>query len=55
MARRKIPFLPNNYYHVYNRGANKADIFRNDKDYGFLLKQVEIKAWRAMFLSSLIA
>ena len=41
MARRKIPFLPNNYYHVYNRGANKADIFRNDKDYGFLLKQVQ--------------
>jgi len=41
MARRKIPFLPNNYYHVYNRGANKADIFLNDKDYVFLLKQVK--------------
>lgn len=41
MARRNIPFLPNNYYHVYNRGANKADIFRNDKDYLFLLKQIK--------------
>ncbi len=41
MARRKIPFLPNNYYHVYNRGTNKADIFRNDKDYVFLLNQVQ--------------
>ena len=40
MARRKIPFLPNCYYHIYNRGANKADIFRNDKDYVFLLKQI---------------
>jgi len=41
MARRKTPFLPNNYYHVYNRGANRADIFLNDKDYTFLLKQVK--------------
>jgi putative transposase len=41
MARRNIPFLPNNYYHVYNRGANKADIFLNDKDYVFLLKQIK--------------
>jgi REP element-mobilizing transposase RayT len=41
MARRKTPFLPNNYYHVYNRGANRADIFLNDKDYVFLLKQVK--------------
>ncbi len=41
MPRRKLSFLPNNYYHAYNRGANKADIFRNDKDYVFLLKQVQ--------------
>jgi REP element-mobilizing transposase RayT len=24
---------PNNYYHVYNRSANKLTIFHNDKDY----------------------
>jgi REP element-mobilizing transposase RayT len=41
MARRKIPFLPNNYYHIYNRGANRADIFLNDRDYIFLLKQLK--------------
>jgi putative transposase len=41
MARRKTLFLPNNYYHIYNRGANKADIFLNDKDYIFLLKQLK--------------
>jgi REP element-mobilizing transposase RayT len=40
MARRKIPFLPGNYYHIYNRGAKYADIFLKDHDYMFLLKQV---------------
>ncbi len=39
MARRNVPFLPNNYYHVYNRGASKGVIFRDDRDYRFLLKQ----------------
>lgn len=38
MARRKIIFLPGNYYHVYNRGAHRDNIFRNDADYVFLLK-----------------
>ena len=41
MPKRKISFLPNQYYHIYNRGANRADIFRADKDYVFLLKQVK--------------
>ena len=41
MARRKTPFLPGNYYHVYNRGAHQADIFLNDRDYIFLLKQLK--------------
>jgi len=44
MARRKIAFLPNNYYHIYNRGALKANIFRNDADYLFLLKLVKEQA-----------
>jgi putative transposase len=38
MARRKTLFLPNNYYHVYNRGVHQQNIFRNDADYKFLLK-----------------
>jgi putative transposase len=40
MARRNIPFLPNNYYHVYNRGANKAKIFCDRKDYLLLLRLI---------------
>jgi putative transposase len=41
MARRNIPLLPNQYYHIYNRGAHRIDIFRNDADYAFLLKLVK--------------
>ncbi len=44
MARRKTLFLPNNYYHIYNRGAHKTNIFRNDRDYVFLLKLVKEQA-----------
>jgi len=33
VARRNILFLPTNYYHIYNRGAHKNNIFRNDADY----------------------
>ena len=41
MARRNVPFLSNQYYHIYNRGAHRIDIFRNDADYVFLLKLVK--------------
>ncbi len=30
---RLIPFTPGEYYHIYNRGANKAEIFLDDWDY----------------------
>lgn len=30
---RSTPFLEGNIYHIYNRGAHKADIFLSDKDY----------------------
>jgi len=40
MARRNINFYPNGYYHIFNRGAHRLDIFRNDADYIFLLKYV---------------
>jgi len=29
---RKIVIAPNEYYHLYNRGVNKQDIFHNDRD-----------------------
>jgi len=44
MARRNTPFLQNQYYHIYNRGAHRIDIFRNDADYVFLLKLVKEQA-----------
>jgi len=30
---RDVPFLNGETYHIYNRGANKADIFLNESDY----------------------
>jgi putative transposase len=41
MARRRIVFSSNAYYHIYNRGAHQSDIFRNDADYVFLLKKLK--------------
>lgn len=44
MARRNVNFHPNGYYHIYNRGANRLDIFRNDVDYVLLLKLIRKQA-----------
>jgi len=30
---RKIAFIPDNYYHIYNRGVEKRKIFLEEKDY----------------------
>jgi REP element-mobilizing transposase RayT len=40
MARRTVYFHANGYYHLYNRGAHRLDIFREEADYLFLLRQV---------------
>lgn len=34
-------FAPDRYYHVYNRGNAKADIFREDSDYTFFLSRLK--------------
>lgn len=39
MARR-IKFEKGNYYHIFNRGAHKARIFRKADDYRFLHKRI---------------
>ncbi|MBI3955690.1 transposase [Candidatus Gottesmanbacteria bacterium] len=31
------PYVPGGYYHVYNRGVNKTDIFFDEQDYGVFL------------------
>jgi putative transposase len=41
MARRKVSFLPGHYYHIYNRGANREQIFRNEENYVFLLRKIK--------------
>ena len=33
MPIRKVPFVPGEYYHLYNRGNSKQKIFRNEQDY----------------------
>jgi hypothetical protein len=30
---RKFPFQTGEYYHVYNRGVDKRDVFMDDEDY----------------------
>jgi len=34
--------LAGHYYHVYNRGCNREDIFTNDGNYLFLLRRVKL-------------
>ncbi len=41
MARRAVPFVQGNYYHAYNRGADRQPIFRSDENYLFLLQRVK--------------
>ncbi|HEV8537766.1 MAG TPA: transposase, partial [Bacteroidota bacterium] len=38
MARRKIVFAQDQYYHIYNRGCNREDIFRTPENYLYLLR-----------------
>lgn len=39
---RKIPFVNNHYYHIYNRGVEKRDIFQNRKDIERFLLSMEL-------------
>jgi len=40
MPYRKQPILNNYYYHIYNRGNNREDIFYEDKNYEFFLRRI---------------
>ena len=39
MPRRKITFVPGSYYHLYNRGHNRQNIFFKRENYLFFLTQ----------------
>ena len=53
MGRRKTLFLLGHFYHVYNRGVNKKNIFRCRENYLFLLRR--LKECAAKFHITLIA
>ncbi len=51
---RKLPdFQQGHFYHLYNRGTNKANIFFEERNYRFLLKRV--KKYSTKFMISVIA
>lgn len=39
MPKRKTVFAPGNYYHLYNRGANRQPIFTSEANYRFVLER----------------
>jgi len=41
MPRRVIPFLPNQYYHFYNRGNNRQTVFFEQDNYLYFLRGVK--------------
>ena len=36
---KKQPLIPDAYYHIYNRGNNREDIFVEDENYRFFLQR----------------
>lgn len=42
MPRRLVAFLPGGYYHLYNRGVNRARIFFDDRNYRYFLFKIEL-------------
>jgi REP element-mobilizing transposase RayT len=41
MPRRETPFLPDQYYHFYNRGNNRQAVFMERDNYLYFLKGVK--------------
>ena len=37
---RKIAILPNNIYHIYNRGINRQEIFYKEEDYVLFISKL---------------
>lgn len=38
---KRPPYLPGHYYHIYNRGAHRTSIFREDDNYIFVLHKIK--------------
>jgi len=41
MPRRIVPFIPGEYYHLYNRGNNRQNIFFERENYFFFLRGIK--------------
>ncbi len=41
MAKTRPEFLPGYYYHIYNRGANKQQIFKEKSNYLYVIKYLK--------------
>lgn len=41
MPRRDVPFLPDQYYHFYNRGNNRQAVFFERDNYLYFLKGIK--------------
>ena len=41
MPKRKTRFVRDNYYHIYNRGANRQSIFADDEDFVDFLQRLK--------------
>ncbi len=41
MPRRFVPFVPEAYYHIYNRGNNRQQIFFQQENYFYFLKGIK--------------
>jgi putative transposase len=41
MAKREIEFTQDCYYHIYNRGCNREDIFYSYENYYFLIRKMQ--------------
>ena len=39
MSRRSVPFACGEYYHIYNRGAGRREIFFEEVNYRYILRQ----------------
>ena len=42
MSKRFPPLLEGEYYHIYNRGNNREQIFFTDSNYNFFLKKIKL-------------
>ena len=42
MSIRKVNFVPKEYYHIYNRGNSKQEIFHDDEDYILFIKLLHL-------------